>query len=107
MNSGSGNPEKSKRSSFTSTDKIDSFSRRALFTPHKRATIDTEHLMRRAEDLVSAASNRYRITVQVANRAKRRRYEDFDSMEEPTMKPVIRAIVEMFDELAQPEIIGD
>ncbi len=106
MNSGSGNPEKSKRSSF-STDKIESFSRRALFAPHKRATIDTEHLMRRAEDLVSAASNRYRITVQVANRAKRRRYEDFDSMEEPTMKPVIRAIVEMSDELAQPEIIGD
>ncbi|MEB3338540.1 MAG: DNA-directed RNA polymerase subunit omega, partial [Leptolyngbyaceae bacterium] len=38
----------------------------------KRSALDTTQLMRRAEDLISAASNRYRITVQVANRAKRR-----------------------------------
>ena len=73
----------------------------------KHNTIDTTHLMKRAEDLIEAASNRYRIVVQVANRAKRRRYEDFDSLEDPMMKPVIRAIVEMSDELTQPEIIGD
>lgn len=73
----------------------------------KRSSLDTTHIMRRAEDLMAAASNRYRITVQVANRAKRRRYEDFDSMEEPMMKPVMRAIIEMSDELTQPEIIGD
>lgn len=64
-------------------------------------------LMRQVEELISASSNRYRITVQVANRAKRRRAEDFDSMEEPTMKPVIQAVVEMWDELNQPEIIAD
>lgn len=74
---------------------------------HKRSTLDTTHLMRRAEELISAASNRYRITVQVANRAKRRRYEDFDNPDDPMMKPVIRAIIEMSDELTQPEIIGD
>ncbi len=62
--------------------------------------------MLRAEELMSAASNRYRITVQVANRAKRRRYEDFEN-EDPLMKPVLRAIIEMSDELTQPEIIGD
>lgn len=62
--------------------------------------------MLRAEELVSAASNRYRITVQVANRAKRRRYEDFEN-DDPMMKPVLRAIIEMSDELTQPEIIGD
>ncbi|MBO9997957.1 MAG: DNA-directed RNA polymerase subunit omega [Cyanobacteria bacterium SID2] len=73
----------------------------------KRNTVDTTHLMRRAEELVDAASNRYRITVQVANRAKRRRYEDFDNLEEAGMKPIVRAIVEMSDELTQPEIIGD
>jgi DNA-directed RNA polymerase subunit omega len=74
----------------------------------KRAnTLDTNQLMRRAEDLVNAASNRYRITVQVANRAQRRRFEEFDSMDDPKMKPVIRAIVEMSDELTQPEIIGE
>ena len=63
--------------------------------------------MYRSEELVSAASNRYRITVQVANRAKRRRYEELENFDDPTMKPVIRAIIEMSDELTQPEIIGD
>ncbi|BAS56459.1 MULTISPECIES: DNA-directed RNA polymerase subunit omega [Leptolyngbya] len=74
---------------------------------HKRPTFDTVQLMRRADDLISAASNRYRITVQVANRAKRRRFEDFDSGDDPMMKPVMRAIIEMSDELTQPEIIGE
>lgn len=74
---------------------------------HKKNTIDTAQLMRRAEDLIGAASNRYRITVQVANRAKHRRYDEFDNMDDPGMKPVIRAIVELSDELTQPEIIGE
>jgi len=73
----------------------------------KRSTLDASHLMRRAEDLINAASNRYRITVQVANRAQRRRYEEFDNYDDPKMKPVIRAIIEMSDELTQPEIIGE
>jgi DNA-directed RNA polymerase subunit omega len=74
---------------------------------HKRPTIETTQLMRRADDLISAASNRYRITVQVANRAKRRRFEDFDAGDDSMMKPVMRAIIEMSDELTQPEIIGE
>lgn len=74
---------------------------------HKRLPADSTTVTRRAEVLINAASNRYRITVQVANRAKRRRYEDFDNMDEPGMKPVMRAILEMSDELTQPEIIGD
>ncbi len=73
----------------------------------KRPGIDSTQFMRRAEDLVHAASNRYRITVQVANRAQRRRFEEFDNMDDPKMKPVIRAIIEMSDELTQPEIIGE
>ncbi|ESA38088.1 dna-directed rna polymerase subunit omega [Leptolyngbya sp. Heron Island J] len=73
----------------------------------KRLAIDTTQMMRRTEDLISAASNRYRITVQVANRAQRRRFEEFDSIDESRMKPVLRAIVEMSDELTQPEIIGE
>jgi DNA-directed RNA polymerase subunit omega len=75
----------------------------------KRSKFETSQaqIMYRAEDLIKAASNRYRITVQVANRAKRRRYEDFDSGEDPLMKPVLRAIYEMSDELTQPEIIGE
>ncbi|MEM8806218.1 MAG: DNA-directed RNA polymerase subunit omega [Cyanobacteria bacterium P01_A01_bin.114] len=73
----------------------------------KRLPFDTTQIMRRTEDLISAASNRYRITVQVANRAQRRRFEEFDNMDDPRMKPVLRAIVEMSDELTQPEIIGE
>lgn len=75
----------------------------------KRSRFETtqSQIMHRAEDLISAASNRYRITVQVANRAKRRRYEDFDSGDDMVMKPVLRAIIEMSDELTQPEIIGE
>lgn len=73
----------------------------------KRLSIDTTQMMRRTEDLIKAASNRYRITVQVANRAQRRRFEEFDSLDESRMKPVLRAIVEMSDELTQPEIIGE
>ena len=73
----------------------------------KRLPFDSQQVFRRTEDLISAASNRYRITVQVANRAQRRRFEEFDSLDESKMKPVLRAIVEMSDELTQPEIIGD
>ncbi|AFY49958.1 MULTISPECIES: DNA-directed RNA polymerase subunit omega [Nostocales] len=75
----------------------------------KRSKFETtqSQIMHRAEDLISAASNRYRITVQVANRAKRRRYEEFESAEDAMMKPVLRAIIEMSDELTQPEIIGE
>ena len=74
---------------------------------HKHYHLDSNQILQRSEELVSAASNRYRITVQVANRAKRRRYEDFENVDDPLMKPVLRAIVEMSDELTQPEIIGD
>jgi DNA-directed RNA polymerase subunit omega len=73
----------------------------------KRPAFDSSQIMFRAQDLLQAASNRYRITVLVANRAKRRRYEEFDSIDDPMMKPVIRAIIEMSDEITQPEIISD
>jgi DNA-directed RNA polymerase subunit omega len=73
----------------------------------KRNTFDSTDIMYRAEELMSAASNRYKITVQVANRAKRRRYEEMDNIEDPMMKPAIRAIIEMSDELTNNEIIGD
>ncbi|MDX2228628.1 MAG: DNA-directed RNA polymerase subunit omega [Leptolyngbyaceae cyanobacterium bins.349] len=73
----------------------------------KRSAVDSTQVMRRADELIAAASNRYRITVQVANRAKRRRFEDFDNNEDSSMKPVMRAIIEMSDELTQPEIIGE
>ncbi len=74
----------------------------------KRPVIDTTHIMRRAEDLLDASSNRYRITVQVANRAKkRRRRENLEDFDDAGLKSVMQAIIEMSDELTQPEIIGE
>ena len=57
--------------------------------------------------MLDAASNRYKITIQVANRAKRRRYEDLDILDDLKIKPILRAIIEMVDEISQPEIISD
>ncbi|MDJ0532513.1 MAG: DNA-directed RNA polymerase subunit omega [Xenococcaceae cyanobacterium MO_207.B15] len=73
----------------------------------RKSSFDSSEVMFRADELMSNASNRYRITVQVANRAKRRRYEDIDNFEDPLMKPPIRAIIEMSDELTQKDILGD
>lgn len=72
----------------------------------KRYTVDSSQIIRRVEDLVAASSNRYRITVQVALRAKNRRYE-MDDYDDRAMKPILRAVIEMSDELTQPEILSD
>jgi DNA-directed RNA polymerase subunit omega len=73
----------------------------------KYQSINSNHVLYKTEELLDAASNRYKITTQVANRAKRRRYEDIDLLEDLKMKPIIRAILEMADEISQPEIISD
>jgi DNA-directed RNA polymerase subunit omega len=65
------------------------------------------NIIYKTEELIDASSNRYKITLQVANRAKRRHYEDMEVVEELRTKPVIRAILEMSDEISQPEIIND
>ncbi len=75
---------------------------------HKRPTLETAQIMQRAEELISSASNRYRITVQVASRAKKRRHRDnLEDIDDCGIKPVMQAIIEMSDELMQPEIIGE
>lgn len=69
--------------------------------------ITSNDIIYKTEELLNAATNRYQITTQVANRAKRRKYEDIDIIEDPSMKPIIRAILEMADEITKPEIIQD
>ncbi len=73
----------------------------------RKNAFNSAEIMYRAEELMSAADNRYQITVQVANRAKRRHYDEFDPIDVTEMQPTIRAIIEMSDELTQPEILGD
>nr|YP_009314271.1 Putative DNA-directed RNA polymerase subunit omega [Liagora harveyana]YP_009315499.1 Putative DNA-directed RNA polymerase subunit omega [Liagora brachyclada]SCW22525.1 Putative DNA-directed RNA polymerase subunit omega [Liagora harveyana]SCW24157.1 Putative DNA-directed RNA polymerase subunit omega [Liagora brachyclada] len=69
--------------------------------------LESTQVIYKTEELLEVASNRFKITVQVANRAKRRKYEDIDIVDDPRIKPVIRAILEMADEISQPEIISD
>jgi len=69
--------------------------------------LNYNQVLYKTEELLDAASNRYKITLQVANRAKRRRYEDLDILDDFKIKPIVRAILEMVDEISQPEIISD
>lgn len=66
-----------------------------------------QNIVYKTEELLEISSNRYYITAQVANRAKRRKYEDVDIVDNQLVKPIIRAILEMVDEITQPEIIAD
>ena len=73
----------------------------------KKQTIPSLEVLYKTEELLDAASNRYRITVQVANKSKRKRYEGIDILDDFKLKPVIRAILEIAEEINQPEIINE
>lgn len=62
----------------------------------------SEHILYKTEELLNLSTNRYKVVIQIAQRAKRR-----NSSEDFKIKPVIRAILEMVDEITQPEIITD
>lgn len=55
-------------------------------------------ILYKTEELLDAASNRYNITIQVANKAKRKRHDDID-MNTFKDKPIIRAILEIAEEI--------
>ena len=60
------------------------------------AGVDSKDLAKRGESLIRQSSNRYLTTVRIAFRAKQRRFDDFDGLlEESSVKPVQRAIVEL------------
>ncbi|ACK68024.1 DNA-directed RNA polymerase, omega subunit [Rippkaea orientalis PCC 8801] len=68
---------------------------------------DSAEIVARADKLMEVASNRYRIVVQIARRAKRCRYEEQENGDGSMLKPVMRAVLEMSDELTEPEILRD
>lgn len=78
-----------------------------VFCNKKEKSLESSHLTYKTEELLYASENRFKITIKVADRAKRRKYEDIDIIEDPLIKPVIRAILEMVDEITQPEIISE
>ncbi len=73
----------------------------------KQQIVNSLEVLYKTEELLDAASNRYRITVQVANKAKRKRYEDIDILDDFKVKPVIRAILEIAEEITQSEVFSE
>ena len=70
------------------------------------AGVDHQDLAKRGESLIRQSSNRYLTTVRIAFRAKQRRFDNFDGLlEESSVKPVQRAIVELSDEQDQPDLL--
>ena len=68
--------------------------------------IDSNDLAKRGESLIRKSTNRYLTTVKIAFRAKQRRFDDFDGLlEESTIKPVQRSIIEISDEQDQPDLL--
>ncbi|KGG10878.1 DNA-directed RNA polymerasee omega subunit [Prochlorococcus sp. SS52] len=71
-----------------------------------KAGFDSKDLAKRGESLIRQASNRYLTTVRIAFRAKQRRFDDFDGLlEESSVKPVQRSIIELSDEQDQPDLL--
>ena len=68
--------------------------------------LDSNDLAKRGESLIRKSTNRYLTTVRIAFRAKQRRFDDFDGLlEESTIKPVQRSIIELSDEQDQPDLL--
>ena len=60
--------------------------------------VDSNDLAKRGESLIRKSTRRYLTTVKIAFRAKQRRFDDFDGLlEESTIKPVHRSIIELSD----------
>ena len=71
-----------------------------------KSGVDPQDLAMRGESLIRHSTNRYLTTVRIAFRAKQRRFDDFDGLlEESSVKPVHRAIVELSDDQDQPDLL--
>ncbi|MEB3270365.1 MAG: DNA-directed RNA polymerase subunit omega [Synechococcus sp.] len=71
-----------------------------------RSELNPKQLAQRAESLIRQSSNRYLTTVRIAYRAKQRRFDDFDGLlEDSSIKPVQRAVIELSDEQDQPDLL--
>jgi len=69
--------------------------------------IDLQKIIYKTEELLEMAQNRYKVTIQISNRAKRRKYEEIDIIDDPINKPIIKAIIEMVEEITEPKIMED
>ena len=80
--------------------------KKILMNISNNSRIDANDLAKRGESLIRKSTNRYLTTVRIAFRAKQRRFDDFDGLlEESTIKPVQRSIIELSDEQDQPDLL--
>ena len=70
------------------------------------SAINANDLAKRGESLIRKSTNRYLTTVKSAFRAKQRRCAAVDGLvDESTIKPVQRSIIELSDEQDQPDLL--
>nr|YP_010330388.1 DNA-directed RNA polymerase omega subunit [Rhodella violacea]UNJ18104.1 DNA-directed RNA polymerase omega subunit [Rhodella violacea] len=69
--------------------------------------LDTKQILYKTEQLLEKSQNRYQITLQVANRSKRRKYENMEIIDDSRVKPVIRSIIDIVNKMVQPELLVD
>lgn len=76
-----------------------------MATNYETSKINLKYITYKTEELLENASNRYSITIQVANRAKKRKYEDIDIIDDPVNKPIIKAILEIIEEITETKTL--
>lgn len=69
--------------------------------------LDTKQILYKTEQLLEKSQNRYQITLKVANRSKRRKYENMEIIDDSRVKPVIRSIIDIVNKMVQPELMVD
>ena len=58
-----------------------------------------DSILRETEELLHSAYNRYHIVLQIVQRAKRKKYEELNLVTTVEIKPIVRAITEMANEI--------
>lgn len=69
--------------------------------------LDTKQILYKTEQLLEKSQNRYQITLKVANRSKRRKYDNMEIIDDSRVKPVIRSIIDIVNKMVQPELMID
>ena len=62
-------------------------------------SIKNDSILPETEELLDSAYNRYHIVLQIVQRAKRKKYEELNLVTTAETKPVVRAIIEMANEI--------
>nr|BDA97104.1 DNA-directed RNA polymerase subunit omega [Cryptomonas borealis] len=62
---------------------------------NKQTEIESLEILCKTEELVKTSCNKYKVTMQIANEAKRKKYDDVDNVSNIKGNPIVRVILEM------------